>query len=1217
MAPGRTGSHVASPAPVPSLPQVSFRKVEGEDVNEPAGVTDPTSRSYGYNDFSFFTRPDHYIRYIEPIESELTNQVEYDMDEQDQEWLDLVNEERKKAQVGPVSSEIFEIMMDRLEKEWFELMKRVPKPDIGLPSEDSTCAICDDGEGENSNAIVFCDGCNLAVHQDCYGVPYIPEGQWLCRKCTVSPEVPVPCVFCPNEGGAFKQTSTGQWAHLLCAMFIPEVTVGNTMFMEPIDNVEKVPKSRWKLTCSLCKIKHGACIQCDKTTCFAAFHVTCARRAKLLMGMKGLTGEEASFKGYCEKHLPDDVKETRGEISDIFEGPLTVPPSTPKSSKTARAYSKKYTLGPPLVPQLIADKLEAHYKKHFRQKPQFIQLVCKYWSLKREARRGAPLLKRLHLEPWTASVVTKQQTDEEKALKLQYLLHLRRDLDKVRMLTELTRKREQQKLLQAQLLQDIVSKVLFPHTPALKSALEQIQLLDKNELFHKPVTRAEAPDYFDIVKNPMSFMGIDAKLDKGEYLDLDSFKSDINLVFDNAMLYNKRDTVFHKTAARLKASSAHTLASLSAHPTFTLPDDHDPQDSWSVNPVGDLEADPEILNILLSEETIMDDTDLIVGTEPITSLFRLEQAKRKPVPLPPTPPPPKPPRPSKRKKERPKRDRKAERARHIHTQAVKAEENPMLLDSSPGFRAPRATRSSRAALAALEAEFAAGSTQSPSVDGASFNAQNADVLANSENPKTNDSGFAMPDGRPTIPARPRSWRREHMVLPGQGAPNMVDSMDDQGSFRNFDRGWILPSGTRRHGRAVPELPSVRDLPSPKKRARTDRGKSRLSVVSTEPFDDTGPQEAYSDGDKELCDNTAMEAPTDAMNVDQTRLEASGQSRHGQNSLDLHPELFSSVRVTRSSTAAESSASKTAPPEQEFLVHGAKRKRSGSVYSDVGGHEVEVESNQTAENGQQLLPKKSHKKRGNQSSVQPTPKSKTYGPQHGIITLQDGEMLLGGTLVWAKMESYPWWAAVVWEEDTKGVPLNVLRSKDTIPRSEPGPLTLVQFYDKARSWQWLELSSLRLLGEDKELDSLLLSGRGKVQTFRTPRLRQGCRQAYRQAIAEMEGPDDESNEGITNPSAEPSASAEPQTDVGLPGPAQSPPPTATQHSPQAPSSQSHSSEPQQVRSGVQTSMKDEPTDHSLTESGVLPQGSVLIPPPADIRESQTALSSELSDLDSEV
>lgn len=100
-----------------------------------------------------------------------------------------MNAERRKEQLDQVTYETFEIIMDRLEKEWFELvriyypshtclfppdalashvphqMKRVPIQDAALPSEDSTCAICDDGEGENSNAIVFCDGCNLAVHQ--------------------------------------------------------------------------------------------------------------------------------------------------------------------------------------------------------------------------------------------------------------------------------------------------------------------------------------------------------------------------------------------------------------------------------------------------------------------------------------------------------------------------------------------------------------------------------------------------------------------------------------------------------------------------------------------------------------------------------------------------------------------------------------------------------------------------------------------------------------------------------------------------------------------------------------------------------------------------------------------------------------------------------------------------------------------------------------------
>ncbi|GIX89096.1 peregrin [Caerostris extrusa] len=375
------------------------------------------------------------------------------MDEEDCVWLDIMNEKRRKDDLPEVSPDTFELLMDRLEKESYFQSQSTGK-DLG-PSidEDAVCCICNDGECQNSNAILFCDMCNLAVHQECYGVPYIPEGQWLCRRCLQSPSRAVDCVLCPNKGGAFKQTDDGRWAHVVCALWIPEVCFANTVFLEPLDSIENIPPARWKLSCYICKQRSvGACIQCHKANCYTAFHVTCAQQAGLYMRMEAVRENNANGTSYnvrktayCDVHAPADMdtnQEDDNGKTDTFKKAKAKAKSREKMRKARKILAEKRTAVPivslPTIPPERLTKISSMVS--MPKNRLFLDRLLSYWILKRQSRNGVPLLRRLQT---AQSSRREHDIDKECASlgeQLQYWQKLRQDLERARLLVELIRK---------------------------------------------------------------------------------------------------------------------------------------------------------------------------------------------------------------------------------------------------------------------------------------------------------------------------------------------------------------------------------------------------------------------------------------------------------------------------------------------------------------------------------------------------------------------------------------------------------------------------------------------------------------------------------------------------------------------------------------------------------------------------------------------------------
>ncbi|XP_041103034.1 protein AF-10-like isoform X3 [Polyodon spathula] len=258
------------------------------------------------------------------------------------------------------------------------------------------CCVCSDERGWAENPLVYCDGhgCNVAVHQACYGIVQVPTGPWFCRKCESQERAarvikgwkgrkPVPqttdgggrstthpndaeeeglanslktmntwrCELCPHKDGALKRTDNGGWAHVVCALYIPEVEFANVSTMEPIV-LQSVPHDRYNKTCYICeeqgresKAATGACMTCNKHGCRQAFHVTCAQFAGLLCEEEGSDADNVKYCGYCKNHYSKLKHKERDKHKPKHKksAPGLVPPAPALVHSLTVTTEKSYT----------------------------------------------------------------------------------------------------------------------------------------------------------------------------------------------------------------------------------------------------------------------------------------------------------------------------------------------------------------------------------------------------------------------------------------------------------------------------------------------------------------------------------------------------------------------------------------------------------------------------------------------------------------------------------------------------------------------------------------------------------------------------------------------------------------------------------------------------------------------------------------------------------
>lgn len=336
----------------------------------------------------------------------------------------------------------------------------------------------------------------------------------------------------------------------------------------------------------------GACIQCGNKNCYQAFHVTCARKAKLYLKMKSAHGglaisDASSLRAFCDKHVPPEHRRQYDVDTAIVaakeyyhremrhrkwadsqqsalsilplqamqpmesiepkteeEAPVKVVEPAQEKKKRLEAERKMWKLpsGAPIVPQVVVAAVDTALMKFtIRKRKEFVAEACKYWTLKREARRGAPLLKRLQLQMETFSTMEITRRDfvamgaaggPRLQRRIEFAQMLETEMLSIIELCKQVRQREQLKLQDVNLLKDTVNTIYYPINGLCWPILEKAQWLARTPPTDQVGTKA-ATDVADAGKRQFTegFRMIQAKLQRRWYSSVNAFSVDLGQVF--------------------------------------------------------------------------------------------------------------------------------------------------------------------------------------------------------------------------------------------------------------------------------------------------------------------------------------------------------------------------------------------------------------------------------------------------------------------------------------------------------------------------------------------------------------------------------------------------------------------------------------------------------------------------------------------------------------